>query len=179
MALSYRLINTALLVIIAALSREIYILNERLSEMTQIVQSLNHKIEGMEEFQKELAKSNLEKHNNLKDGNYTLLGISAIILTVVGLLYFGGVDPGSIADALNVSANQTAAGAIGQNNLNSHNLIDCLKNIKDMNYQIITEINVKSDVICSKINAVLTAITKGKSINSILSSVKSSPDDFE
>jgi len=45
-ALSYRLVNTILLIIIAALYGEICVLNERLSEMVEIVHSLNNKIEA-------------------------------------------------------------------------------------------------------------------------------------
>ncbi len=179
MAQNYKLLNTILLIIIAILCGEIYVLNERLSEMTEIIHSMNGKINDMEEIQKDFVKTNLEKQSNLKNGNYTVIGITAIILTVVALLYFGGIDPGSMADALNVSANQAAIETIGQNNLNSNNLIDCLKNIKDMNHEIITQVDLKSEIIVSKIGTVLSAITKGNSINTTLSSIKSSIEDFE
>jgi len=179
MGQNYKLLNTILLIIIAALCGEIYVLNERLSEMTEIIHFMNEKINEMEELQRDFAKANLEKQSNLKDGTYTLVGITAIILTVVALLYFGGIDPGSMADALNVSANQAAAETIGQNNLNSNNLIDCLRNIKDMNHEIIKQIDLKSEILVSKIGAVLSAITKGNSLNATLSSIKSSIEDFE
>jgi hypothetical protein len=176
---SYKLINILLLIIIAALCGEIYLLNERLSEMTELIKSLNDKIVGLEEAQKELANANLEKQTNLKDSNYTLLGISAIILTIVVLVYFGGINPGSMAEALIISADQAAAETIGQNNLNSNNLIDCLNTIKDMNQQIIAQLDVRFDVLCSKTNAVLNAIIKGNSLNATLSSIRSSIEDFE
>ena len=179
MAQNYKLLNTILLIIIAALCGEIYLLNEKLSEMSELMHSLNEKITKLEDLQNDLAKANMEKQNFLKEGNNTILGITAILLTIVALLYFGGVDPGSLANALNVSAEQTATEAIGQNDLNSMNLIDCLKNIKDMNQQIITVIDLKSAIIVSKIGNVLNAITKGNSINSTLSSIRSSIEDFE
>jgi len=179
MAQNYKMLNTILLAIIAALCGEIYLLNEKLSEISELVQSFNDKIERMENVQKDLVKASLDKQDTIKGGNYTILGVGAIILTVVALLYFGGIDPGSLANALNVSADQAAAETIGQNNINSNNLIDCLRSIKDMNQSIITVIDVKADVICSKINVVLNAIIKGGTINAALSSIKSSLEDFE
>lgn len=179
MAQNYKVLNTILLIVIAALCGEIYLLNEKLSEMSDLIHSLNEKITKLEDLQNDLAKANMEKQNYLKESNHTILGISAIALTIVALLYFGGIDPGSMADALNVSAEQAAAETIGQNDLNSNNLADCLKNIRDMNQQIITMIDLKSILIVSKISNVLNAITKGNSINSTLSSIKSSIEDFE
>lgn len=179
MAQNYKLLNTILLIIIAALCGEIYLLNEKLSEMSELIHSLNDKITKLEDLQKDLVKANLEKQNYLQEGNYTILGITAIVLTIVALLYFGGIDPGSMADALNVSAEQAAKDTIGQNDLNSNNFVDCLKTIKDMNQQIISTIDIKSAIIVSKINTVLNAITKGSSINTTLSSIRSSIEDFE
>jgi hypothetical protein len=179
MAQNYKLLNTILLIIIAILCGEIYILNERLSEMSDIIHSMNEKINGLEELQKDFAKANLEKHSNLKDGNYTLIGITAIMLTVVALLYFVGIDPGSMANALNVSAEQATTETIGQNNLNSSNLIDCFRNIKDMNNEIIAQIDTKFEILGSKTGAVLNAITKGKSLNATLFSIRFSIEDFE
>lgn len=168
MAQNYKLLNTILLIVIAALCGEIYLLNEKLSGMSELIHSLNDKIMKL----KDLAKANLEKQDYLKEGNYTILGITAIALTIVALLYFGGIDLGSMADALNVSAEQAAKETIGQNDLNSNNLVDCLKNIKDMNQQIISVIDLESAIIVSKINTVLNAVTKGSSINSTLSSIE-------
>jgi hypothetical protein len=165
--------------IIAALCGEIYLLNERLSEMSELIHSLNDKITKLEDLQKDLVKANLEKQDYLRESNYTILGITAIALTIVALLYFGGIDPNSMTDALNVSAEQAAKDTIGQNDLNSNNFVDCLKNIKDMNQQIISTIDIKSAIIVSKINTVLNAITKGRSINVPLSSIRSTVEDFE
>lgn len=179
MAQNYKLLNTILSIIIAVLCGEIYLLHEKLSEMSEIIHSLNDKITKLEDLQKDLANANLEKQNFLREGNYTILGITAVVLTIVTLLYFGGIDPGSMADALNVSAEQAASETLGQNDLNSSNFVDSLKTIKDMNQQIISVIDHKSVLIVSKINTVLNAITKGNSINTTLSSIKSSIEDFE
>jgi hypothetical protein len=68
MAQNYKMWNTVLLVIITALCGEIYLLNEKLSEMIKLVQSFNDKIEKMANVQKDLVKTSLDKQDTIKGG---------------------------------------------------------------------------------------------------------------
>ena len=73
MAQNYKLLNTILLIVIAALCGELHLLSEKLSEMSDFIHSLNEKIIKLEDLQSDLARANMEKQNYLKESNHTMV----------------------------------------------------------------------------------------------------------
>lgn len=71
--------NVICLIMIAVLCGEIYSLQEKLSEMTDIVRTLNDKISRIEVIQEE----NLLSEKRIEKGNVCILGV---ILTILGLI---------------------------------------------------------------------------------------------
>lgn len=177
--LNYKIVNTVLLIIIAMLCGEIYLLTEKISEMNGMIQSLTEKISKIEEFQ----KVNIDKSNVTIQGNSVIAGAAGVLLGIMVLMYFGGIDPGSLGNALNISANQATQDLVSQNNLINQNLIDCIKNINYLNKSVIAEIGNKTDFLCSKINIVIKSVTNsnssGPNIDTLLRSIESSTEDFE
>ena len=66
------------------------------------------------------------------------------MMTLIALIYFGGIDPGSLKSTLKLSADQSTMDIEAQNNLISE----------------LTEITSRTDQICSKIDTVLNSIIK-------------------
>ena len=95
-------------------------------------------------------------------------------------MYFGGIDPGTLGKALNVSADQSMTDVISQNNMIGENLKACLKGIDFMNQTIVTEIGSKADHICSKLEVITKAlIKKDLDLNSIFGNISSDKGNWE
>ncbi len=173
---NHKFLYTTLIAIIAALCGELYLLTEKLSDMSEAIQTLNDKVSELQDLQ----EIQIEKETKVEKGNHTIAGICAIIsLMVVLYLYFGGIDPGSMGDLFNISANQASQDIISQNQLICQNLSDCLRSIDLLNKSAISELGHKTDVICGKINVVINAVVKSDCVNQMLSSISSKPEDFE
>jgi hypothetical protein len=166
--------NVVCLIIVAVLCGEIISLQEKLSEMTNIVRTLNDKISRIEVIQEEtfLSEKKIEK------GNGYILGGALIMISVIALIYFGGIDPGDLG--LNLLADQSTTDFVNQNNLVSENLKLCLSSIDFMNRSILNEIASRTDHICTKLDVIMNSIiTKDLNLNSIFSNLNSGRSDWE
>jgi len=168
--------NVVCLIIVAVLCGEIISLQEKLSEMTDIVRTLNDKISRIEVIQEEtfLSEKKIEK------GNGYILGGALIMISVIALIYFGGIDPGDLGKALNLLADQSTTDFVNQNNLVSENLKLCLSSIDFMNRSILNEITSRTDHICTKLDVIMNSIIrKDLNLNSIFSNLNSGRGDWE
>ncbi len=135
--------------------------------MAEAIQTLNDKVSELQDLQ----EIQIEKEIKVEKGNYAIAGICVISLMVVLYLYFGGIDPGSMGDLFNISANQASQYIISQNQLICQNLSDCLRSIDLLNKSVISELGHKTDVICGKINVIINAVVKSDCVNQVLSSI--------
>jgi uncharacterized protein YoxC len=169
-------INVICLIIIFVLCGEINSLQEKLSEMTDTVRALDDKISRIELAQEEtlLSEKRLEK------GNGYILGGALTVIGIIALIYFGGIDPGALGRALNLSADQSTIDFVSQNKLISENLKLCLSSIDFMNRSILTEVTSRTDYICKKLDVILNSIiTKDVNLNSIFSNLTSGRSNWE
>lgn len=168
--------NVICLIMIAVLCGEIYSLQEKLSEMTDIVRTLNDKISRIEVIQEE----NLLSEKRIEKGNVYILGGALTIIGVIILIYFGGIDPGALGKALNLSSDQSTTDFVSQNKLIGENLKLCLSSIDFMNRGILNEVASRTDFICTKLDVILNSIiTKDLNLNSIFSNLNSERSDWE
>lgn len=119
--------NVMCLIIIAVQCGEIYLLQEKLSEMSDVVRSLDAKISQLESIQKEAIYG----EKLIEGGNRYILGGTVVILSIIALIYFGGIDPGDLGRSLNLLADQSTQDFTTQNKLISDNLNQCLSSIDD------------------------------------------------
>lgn len=95
-------------------------------------------------------------------------------------MYFGGIDPGALGKALNLSSYQSTENFVSQNKLIGENLKLCLSSIDFMNRGILNEVASRTDFICTKLDAILNSIiTKDLNLNSIFSNLNSERSDWE
>jgi len=168
--------NVICLIMITVLCGEIYSLQEKLSEMTDIVRTLNDKISRIEVIQEET----LFGEKKIEKGNVYILGGTLTIIGVIILIYFGGIDPGALGKALNLSADQSTTDFVSQNKLIGENLKHCLSSIDFMNRGILNEIASRTDYVCTKLDVILNSIIKKDlNLNSILSNLNSGRSDWE
>lgn len=168
--------NVICLIIIAVLCGEIFSLQEKLSEMTDTVRTLNDKISRIEVIQEET----LLNEKRIEKGNGYILGGALIIIGIITLTYFGGIDPGALGKALNLSADQSTTDLVNQNKLIGENLKLCLSSIDFMNRGILNEVTSRTDYICTKLDVILNSIiTKDLNLNSIFSNLNSERSDWE
>lgn len=160
--------NIICLIIVSVLCGEINSLQERLSDMTDTVRTLDDKISRIELAQEEtlLSEKRIEK------GNGYILGGALIIMGIIVLTYFGGIDPGTLGKALNLSAEQSTMDFVSQNKFIGENLKLCLSSIDFMNRGILTEVTSRTDHICNKLDVIINSIiTKDVNLNSIISNI--------
>jgi hypothetical protein len=168
--------NVICLIIIAVLCGEIFSLQEKLSEMTDTVRTLNDKISRIEVIQEET----LLNEKRIEKGNGYILGGALIIIGIITVTYFGGIDPGALGKALNLSADQSTTDLVNQNKLIGENLKPCLSSIDFMNRGILNEVTSRTDYICTKLDVILNSIiTKDLNLNSIFSNLNSERSDWE
>ena len=162
--------------IIYILSDEIKILQGQLSEMTSLTFKLNDKLTRIEEVQEKA----LPREVKIEKGNVYILGGAVIIIGIVILMYFGGIDPGALGQALNLSADQSTLEIIGQNKLIGENLKACLSSIDYMNKHIAAEVTSKAEFICNKIDIMLNSmITKNLDFNSGIDNLSTRRSDWD
>jgi hypothetical protein len=168
--------NITCLIIISILCGEINLLQERITETSDMIRVLENKIANIEVTQEE---SFLNEKETVKGNRYILGGVLTV-LGIVIIVYFGGIDPGTLGKALNVSADQSMTDVISQNNMIGENLKACLKGIDFMNQTIVTEIGSKADHICSKLEVITKAlIKKDLDLNSIFGNISSDKGNWE
>lgn len=168
--------NVICLIIVSALCGEINSLQERLLEMTDTVRALDDKISRIEVAQEET----LLNEKRIEKGNGYILGGALTIIGVIVLIYFGGIDPGALGKALNLSADQSTMDFVSQNKLIGENLKLCLSSIDFMNRGILAEVTSRTDHICAKLDVILNSIvTKDVNLNSIFSNLTSGRSDWE
>lgn len=91
-----------------------------------------------------------------------------MIIGVVIITYFGGIDPGDLGKVFNLSADQSTADLI------SKNLKLCLQGIDFMNKSIVAEVKAKTDFVCAKLEVITKAfINKDRNLNSIFGNLPS------
>lgn len=169
--------NVICLIIVFALCGEINSLQERLSDMTDTIRTLDDKISRIEVAQEENA---LFSEKKMEKGNGYILGGVLTIIGVISLIYFGGIDPGALGKALNLSADQSTMDFVSQNKLIGENLKLCLSSIDFMNRGILTEVTSRTDYICTKLDVILNSIiTKDVNLNSVLSNLTSGRSNWE
>lgn len=170
------IINAICLIVIAALCGEIYLLQEKLSELTDTIQTLNTKISHLESIQYETMYGD----RGIEKGNGYILGGVATIIGLLAIMYFGGINPGDLGKALNLLGDQSKTDLIQQNKLIDENMKLCLSSIDFMNRSILNEITSKTDYICTKLEVILNSmITKDVNLNSIFSKITSGKNDWE
>lgn len=168
--------NALCITIICILCGEIYLLQDRLSEVTDIIRSLNEKISKLETVQ----QISIQDGKSIEKGNGYLLGMAAVVLCISALIYFGGIDPGGLGDTLNLVADQSSKDINNQNVLINENLKHCLRGIENINRDLLTEITTRTDYICAKLNIVINSVVaKDVNLNSILGSITSTKSDWE
>ena len=97
-----------------------------------------------------------------------------IIIGVILVLYFGKIDPKNLGKVFNLSADQSTADLISQNDLIGKNLKLCLQSIDFMNKSIVAEIRAKTDFVCAKLEVITKAFTnKEINLNSIIGNLPS------
>jgi len=92
--------NLICLITVAYLCVEINLLQEKLLEMTDNFRALEAKMSRIESsYNNEYIRGDkmLEKNN----GNIHILNGAIIIVSVIALIYFGGVDPRNLGKSLN------------------------------------------------------------------------------
>lgn len=168
--------NVICLAIVAVLCGEINSLQERLLEMTDTVRTLDDKISRIEAAQEETFPGG----KRIEKGNGYIVGGALTIAGIIAVIYFGGIDPGALGKALNLSADQSKMDFVNQNKLIGENLKLCLTGIDFMNRGILAEISSRTDYICVKLDVILNSIiTKDVNLNSILSNLTSGRSDWE
>jgi len=168
--------NVLCIIIIFVLCGEIYLLQDRLSEVTDLVRTLNDKISKLEIIQQEAINGG----KSIEKGNIYIFGIATVVLCISALIYFGGIDPGDLGNTLNLLGDQANKDITSQNILINENLKHCLRGIESINRNLLTEITTRTDHICTKLNVVLNSmITKDINLNSIFSNITSERSDWE
>lgn len=133
---NFKSVNTILLICIAVLSYEVYILTVQQSEMLATIQALNEKLVEVEKLSKlerveqlsklEGVEQNIAKSN---EGIHFIAGTVILITVMVTLIYFGGIDPGDLGGAINANTNRNEV----------------------LNQQILNEMVANTDKICKKV----------------------------
>ena len=168
--------NITCLIIISILCGEINLLQERITETSDLIRVLENKIANIEVIQEE----NLLNEKETVKGNRYILGGVLTVLGIVIIMYFGGIDPGALGKALNLSADQSTTDLVNQNKLIGENLKLCLSSIDFMNRGILNEVTSRTDYICTKLDVILNSIiTKDLNLNSIFSNLNSERSDWE
>jgi hypothetical protein len=80
---------------------EIQALRESLAEMASEVKTSKDKISIMESSQNEHINTSCEKVIKKNNGNAGILVVTVIVVSVIALIYFGGVDPRNLGKSLN------------------------------------------------------------------------------
>jgi hypothetical protein len=80
---------------------EIQALRESLAEMASEVKTSKDKISIMESSQNEHINLSCEKVIKKNNGNAGILVVTVIVVSVIALIYFGGVDPRNLGKSLN------------------------------------------------------------------------------
>jgi hypothetical protein len=94
------LTNVICLITVLVLIGEINLLQENLSDMTDIVRILDDKISRIEVVQEET----LQSEKRIEKGNGYILGGAFTIIGVIALIYFGGIAKVALGKALNLSS---------------------------------------------------------------------------
>lgn len=167
-------VNITCLIIISILCGEINLLQDKLSEMSNTIRALDEKIANIELAQENFHNENLQNEKVTAKGNKYILGGIFMIIGIVIITYFGGIDPGNLGKVLNLSADQSTTDLISQNDLIGKNLKLCLQGIDFMNKSIVAEIGAKTDFVCAKLEVITKAlINKDINLNSILGNIPS------
>jgi len=94
--------NITCLIIISVLCGEINLLQDKLSLMSDIIRTLDEKIASIE-----LAQENLQNEKVTAKENKYILGGILMIMGIVIITYFGGIDPGSLKEVFELSVDQS------------------------------------------------------------------------
>jgi hypothetical protein len=165
--------NIACLIIISILCGEIDLLQNKLSELSDTIRALDDKIASIEAAQEKFQKENILSEKVAAKGSKYIFGGILTILGIAIVAYFGGIDPGNLGKIINLSADQSTADLITQNDLIGKNLKLCLLNI-DFIYESIVAVENKTDLVCAKLEVILKAlINKDVNLNSILGNLPS------
>lgn len=166
--------NVTCLIIISVLCGEINLLQNQLMEMSDTIRTLDEKIANIELFQEDFRNENLQNDKIMGKGKRYIIGGILVIMGIVIVTYFGGIDPDNLGKVFNLSANQSLADLTDQNETIYKNLKLCLQSIDFMNKSIVAEIESKTDFVCSKLEVITKAlINKDVNLNSIFGNVSS------
>lgn len=166
--------NITCLIIISVLCGEINLLQDNLSKMSDTIRALDEKIANIELAQENFHNESSSNEKVTVKGNKYILGGILMIMGTVIVTYFGGIDPGNLGKVFNLSADQSTADLISQNDLICKNLKLCLQSINFMNTSIVAEIGAKTDFVCAKLEVITKAfINKEIDLNSILGNLPS------
>lgn len=142
--------------------------------MSGAIRALNEKISNIELVQENFQNENLQNEKVTAKGSKLILGGVLMIMSIVILGYFGGIDPGSLGKGFDLSASQLAADIADQNAFINKNLNTCLQSVDFMNKSIVAEIGTKTDFICAKLEVITKAfINKDINLNSIFGNLPS------
>ena len=166
--------NIACLIIIYILCGEIYLLQNKLFEMSDTIRALDDKIASIEAAQEKFQNESIQSEKVAEKGSKYIFGGILTILGIAIVAYFGGIDPGNLGKIINLSADQSTADLINQNGLIGKNLELCLQGIDFMNKNIVAEIGAKTDFVCAKLEVITKAlVNKDVNLNSILGNLPS------
>lgn len=166
--------NVACLIIISILCGEIDLLQNKLSEMSDTIRVLDDKIASIEAAQEKFQNESIQSEKVAAKGSKYIFGGILTILGIAIVAYFGGIDPGNLGKIINLSADQSTADLISQNDLIGKNLKLCLQGIDFMNKSIVAEIGAKTDFVCAKLEVITKAfINKDVNLNSVLGNLPS------
>jgi len=143
--------NIICLFIIAFVIAENNLLQEKLSEMTENFRLLDEKISRIEATQNESIRGG----KMVEKGNGYILGGVVIIIGIVTLIYFGGIDPGALGKALNLSSIDPMTDFVSQNKLiGEKNFNLCISSIDAMNEGTFKKVASKTDFTCNKLEVI-------------------------
>ena len=151
--------NLICLITIAFLHVEINLLEEKLLEMNDNSRALEDKISIMESSQNEHINISCEKVIKKNNVNACILVGTVIVIGVIALICFGGVDPGNLGKSLNLSSCQSKTDLINHNILIDENpnfglSISSMDVINDRVMKEVVEIGSITDSTCNKLETI-------------------------
>lgn len=124
--------------------------------MSKIMEEMMDKLETLEHttnIESDKSSVNLES-------NKWIIGTITISIIILAVIYFGGIDPGAMSNALNSSSNQMVELINTQNNTEAHHFKTLVEGQKDMSNSILTEVINQSKIIGEKLNVIINNLMK-------------------
>ena len=138
---------------------EIQALRESVAEMASQVKTSKDKISIMESSQNEHINTSCEKVIKKNNVNACILVGTVIVIGVIALICFGGVDTGNLGKSLNLSSCQSKTDLINHNILIDENpnfglSISSMDVINDRVMKEVVEIGSITDSTCNKLETI-------------------------